>query len=65
MTTTNEPPFNSGELRDVGPVLYVARVQAVYAAAAAVVDEWGDGDDVDPDRMDTVIARLAEALGNE
>ncbi len=35
---------------------------ALYMAAVAVVDEWGDGDNIDPDRMDNVVGRLAVAL---
>jgi hypothetical protein len=31
-------------------------------AARLVVACWGDGDDVDPDAMDTVMLRLAAAL---
>jgi hypothetical protein len=31
-------------------------------AARAVVAGWDDGDDVDPDRLDDLIARLAAAL---
>jgi hypothetical protein len=34
----------------------------VADAARSVIAEWGDGDEVDPDRMDTVAARLAQAL---
>jgi hypothetical protein len=30
--------------------------------ARAVVDAWGDGDDVDPDRMDAAIDRLTRLL---
>jgi hypothetical protein len=37
---------------------------ALYEAAVNAVDEWGDGDNVDPDRMDTVMAVLREALGD-
>jgi hypothetical protein len=51
-------------LHDVGPVLDAAGVRAVYAAAVRVVDEWDDGDSVDPDRMDVAIAKLRDALGD-
>jgi hypothetical protein len=62
---SNEPPFNTGELYDVGPVLNVAAVLELYAAARAVVDEWGDGDEIDPDRMDGRIERLRMAADND
>ena len=31
-------------------------------AAASVIYEWGDGDNVDPDRMDTAVEHLAQAI---
>jgi hypothetical protein len=34
----------------------------MLGAIAAVIYEWGDGDNVDPDRMDTAIAHLTQAL---
>lgn len=39
-----------------------ADVLALRSAAAAVVTEWGDGDGVDPDRMDDRVAALQAAL---
>lgn len=61
----DEPQFISGELHDVGPVLNVDAVLELYAAARAVVDEWGDGDEIDPDRMDGRIERLRLAADND
>jgi hypothetical protein len=51
---TDEPPIDSRWVE-----LYLA---TVYLAAVAVVDEWDDGDSVDPDRMDVAIARLREVI---
>jgi hypothetical protein len=52
MSPADEPPFN-------------ARLAALHHAAANVIDEWGNGDNINPDRMDTVIAILREALADE
>lgn len=35
---------------------------ALQMAARDVIDEWGDGDEVDPDRMDRVVDRLRAAV---